>query len=605
MGAAAGKGGRNPAALIRAFYRARDAGNAGLMEETALNLPSSQRFGVHPGQVPALVHEAYAAAAEPESRSRLAAALARAWVYGGDPERATAFADEAVDLADAIGDPTILAGALDAALLAHWGPDAFAERQRLAARLDDTAAHLAEPALRLSAHLWRLTTAWECLDVVAVRRQLRALDVLADESGAVRMAFFATSRRAMYALVTGDIELADRLIARTRELGAESAEPDVEAVVHSLSAGRARRAGDAGALRSEAAAFEDYGASEGVPSVSAEAAVLWLEADEPDRSLEVLQELAGGGLDRVARDVDFLLTVASLVDVGSALHRDDVAADGLRMLEPYAGRAVLNAGAVTFHGVVDDYLSRACQALGRIDEARWRDAAASGYQRIGARWWPDRLAGSAPATQYPVTVVHLRRHAGHGWVVGRDGVTTVMSDLRGLRYLHHLLQRPGADVSSLDLAAAAAGHPGSAVSESGGGEILDARALAAYRLRLRDIDSELAEAESWADQAALVRLQLERDALLHEVGAATGLAGRRRRFGSAGERARVAVQKAIAAALTRIGHHDPALARLLRDSVRTGATCRYEPDPARPVGWQLEPAARPAAADPERGSDTS
>jgi hypothetical protein len=34
------------------------------------------------------------------------------------------------------------------------------------------------------------------------------------------------------------------------------------------------------------------------------------------------------------------------------------------------------------------------------------------------------------------------------------------------------------------------------------------------------------------------------------------------------------VRKAIATALARIEHRDPALARLLRDIVRTGASCR-------------------------------
>ncbi|MGZ4435100.1 MAG: hypothetical protein ACXVW7_15955, partial [Trebonia sp.] len=526
MEAAAAPSGRTTAALIQAFCQARDAGDAGLMEEAALRLPSSQRFGTHPGQLPALVHEAYAAAATPASRSRLAAALARAWVYGGDAGRAVRFAGEAVELAEGTGEARILAGALDAALLARWGPDAFAERLRLAARLADTAAHLAEPELRLSAHLWRLTTAWECLDVVAVQRQLRAVDLLAEESGQARMAFFATSRRAMHALVTADLGLADQLIARTREIGAQSAEPDVEAVLHSLDASRARRARDAGVLRREAAAFAEYGASEGVPSVSAEAAVLWLEGGEPDRALELLHQLAGGGLDSVARDVDFLLTVVSLVDVGSALRDEDVAADGVRLLEPYVGRAVLNAGAVTFHGVVDDYLFRACRALGRPDETRWRHAAASCYQRIGASWWQHQLAPAAPARQRAaVSAVHLHRDAGTGWVVGRDGATTVLPDLKGLRYLHHLLRRPGAEVSALELAAAATGHAGAVVAESGGGDIIDAQALAAYRQRLRDIDAELAEAESWSDEARLGQLRLEREALLHEVGAAAGLAG--------------------------------------------------------------------------------
>src|SRR5581483_867653 len=111
-------------------------------------------------------------------------------VYGGDAARATGFADEAVALASSTGDDAVMVGALDASLLARWGPDAFADRLRLSAQLADTAAHLAEPGLRLTAHLWRLTTAWECLDVVAVQRQLRALDLLAQESGNVRIAFF-------------------------------------------------------------------------------------------------------------------------------------------------------------------------------------------------------------------------------------------------------------------------------------------------------------------------------------------------------------------------------------------------------------------------------
>ena len=119
-------------------------------------------------------------------------------------------------------------------------------------------------------------------------------------------------------------------------------------------------------------------------------------------------------------------------------------------------------------------------------------------------------------------------------------------------------------------------------------EIADRRALAADRQRLRDLDGELAEAESWADQARLTRLRLEREALLREVGAAAEAGGRPRRFSSADERARVAVREAIAAALARIGQADPATARLLRDTIRTGARCRYDPDPARPVSWLLD-----------------
>jgi hypothetical protein len=574
------------AAAIHAFQQAREAGDAGQMAQAALSLPSGQQFGEHPGQIPALIHEAYAAAADPPTRARLAAALARAWAYGGDAPRAIPFAGEAVSLAGETGDPEILADALDAALLSRWGPDDFSERLQLSVRLADTAAHLTATEPRLSAYLWRLTTAWECLDVIAIQRQLRALDILADETASPRVAFFAGGRRAMYAVVAEDLGEADRLIARTVMLGASTAEPDVQAVTHSLAASRAQRTADTEALRREADAYESYGTGQGLPSVSAQGALLRLHTGEPDRALAVAQQIAGAGLDSLPRDVFFLLTVAFLTEIAAELKVERMAADGARLLEPYAGRAVLNAGAM-FHGVVDEYLFRAHSSLGHPDAAGWRHSAVSCYERIGARWWRDRLAGppGGAIRESPVTMHFHQNDA--GWLIGRDGATAVLPDVKGLHYIRYLLQRPGQDVEAADLAAAAAGHPGVTVSH-GDGYLIDAQALSAYRARLAEIDAELGEAESWADGGRSGRLRLEREALLDEIGAATGLGGRRRQFGSAHERARIAVRKAIVSALDRIEQHDSSLSRQLRDSVRTGGACRYHPDPARPVVWILE-----------------
>jgi hypothetical protein len=84
-----------------------------------------------------------------------------------------------------------------------------------------------------------------------------------------------------------------------------------------------------------------------------------------------------------------------------------------------------------------------------------------------------------------------------------------------------------------------------------------------------------------------VRIEAEREALLRELAGATGLGGRARTMGGTAERARVAVRKAIAAALDRIDADDQATARLLRRTVRTGSACRYEPDPDTPVDWLL------------------
>jgi len=611
------------AGYVDAFDIGRASGDAELMATAALSLPSTQQFGSHPGLVPALLHEAYAAAVEPVTRCRLAAALARAWVYGGDAERAGSFAELAERLAGGLGDPVVLADALDAALTARWGPDDYAERARLAARLADCTAHQTDHDARLSTHLWQLTTAWETLDMIAVRRQLRALDLLARESASPRVAFFAVSRRAMHALAVGDVAGADGLIEQTRRAGAALAEPDREAVLHSLAADRAMQAGDLAALRAEAASFEAFGLAEGIASVAAEAAVLWLAAGEAGHAERLALQLAGGGLHTVVRDVDFLLTVSCLVQVASSLRLDELAAEGATLLEPYAGRGVINAGAVTFHGVVDDYVYQARRSLDGREAVRWHRTALSAYQRVGASWWQRRLTSSTTTTEATQTaeasqiaeatqtagsgsvpaarVLHLRQASPEVWTVGPAGATVAIPDVKGLHYLRHLVEHPGQPIGALALSDAVAGHPGAGVGESDAGELLDAQALAAYRRRLAEIDADLAEAADWADEGRVERLGRERQALLDELAGATGLGGRRRRAGSTQERARIAVRKAIAAALERIHQVDPAVARLLRDTVRTGASCRYEPDPDRPVTWitgrpGLDAAAAAAAA---------
>jgi hypothetical protein len=118
--------------------------------------------------------------------------------------------------------------------------------------------------------------------------------------------------------------------------------------------------------------------------------------------------------------------------------------------------------------------------------------------------------------------------------------------------------------------------------------LLDAQARAAYRRRLNDLDDELTKARAWVDMARVERLEEERAALIAELARAAGLGGRSRHAGDAGERARVAVRKAVAAAVAGIADVDPALARLLRNTVTTGGFCRYDPDPGRPVRWVLD-----------------
>ncbi|MGZ4707257.1 MAG: ATPase, partial [Acidimicrobiales bacterium] len=170
-----------------------------------------------------------------------------------------------------------------------------------------------------------------------------------------------------------------------------------------------------------------------------------------------------------------------------------------------------------------------------------------------------------------------------------EGSTIALPDLRGLHHLQALVARPGPDIDALELSDHASGHACVGVHQSDLGDLLDDTATAQYRRRLLDLAADIADATSSADPARLERAEAERTALIDELAAATGLGGRRRRVGASDERARMAVRKAVVTALARIEQHDAELARLLRDATRTGTACRFDPDPARPVEWILDP----------------
>jgi len=576
------------AAYAAAYDGARQTRDVEVMTEAALGLASGQMWGTLPGRAPVFLHEAYELASG-EARTRLAVALARAWVYAGNPDRAVGFADEAVASAEEIGAPALLADALDAQLLVHWGPDDLADRVRITSHLEDTVAHVADVEARLSAHLWRLTTALETLDAVAVQRQLRALDLLAEESGSARVRFFAASRRGMHALLVGDLEAATARREDVRRFGTEAGEPDTFALDHTLAGGIARQQGDRAGMAAEAEVYEDFGTREGAPSVTAQGAVLWLEAGEVDRASSLLHQVAGTDFTHLTRDVEWLLTIVSLTQVAAALGAAELTSNAIDVLRPYAGRAVVNAGAVTFEGVVDDYVAHACAALDRTEEAaRFERVASAAYKRLDARWWAARLVPRVPRPRAATAALHLHPTSAGMWLVGPDDRAAVVRETKGFTHLRTLLRNPGIEVTALALSAAASGNAGREIAEGGLGDVIDRQALDAYRHRLAEIDADLDEADAWSDGERSIALVVERDAVLEQVAAATGLGGRQRQAGGNAERARVAVRKAIAAAIARVDQVDAATGRLLRDSVRTGSVCSYEPDPNRPVRWVLD-----------------
>ncbi|GIJ80748.1 AAA ATPase domain-containing protein [Micromonospora phaseoli] len=177
------------------------------------------------------------------------------------------------------------------------------------------------------------------------------------------------------------------------------------------------------------------------------------------------------------------------------------------------------------------------------------------------------------------------RRDGDVWRLTYDGATVHLPDAKGLHDLRLLLGRPGVDVPSVELLDPAAGPELVAARRMGGDQVLDDEAKSRYRRHLERLDDEIDRLAERGDRAKVAALDAERQALIDQLRAAAGLAGRTRRLGDEAERVRKTVTARIRDTLRRLDARHPPLAAHLRETVSTGTACRYLP-PA-PVPWRL------------------
>ena len=213
-----------------------------------------------------------------------------------------------------------------------------------------------------------------------------------------------------------------------------------------------------------------------------------------------------------------------------------------------------------------------------VDAARLADEAMREAATLGMRHLSARVdAPGQPAGEF--------RRDGAVWLLCFGGRSVHMPDTKGLNDLRALLSRPGTEIAAVALLAPEGGELVVAARSFGGDPVLDDEAKARYRRRLADLDDEMDRAAERDDERRVAALDRERAALLEELRAAAGLAGRTRRLGDEAERARKTVTARIRDTLRKLDGWHPELAAHLRGTVTTGATCCYRP--VREVAWTL------------------
>ncbi len=185
----------------------------------------------------------------------------------------------------------------------------------------------------------------------------------------------------------------------------------------------------------------------------------------------------------------------------------------------------------------------------------------------------DALAADIPA----FTLVR----EGEFWSLEWEGPTARLKDSRGQRMLALLLAVPDREVHARELAGGPTPSPEAQVDRGDAGEMLDERAVSQYRRRVADLRTELDEAEDFRDAERAERLRGELEFVTNELARAVGLGGRARRSASSSERARIAVQRRLKDAISRIEAAAPPVGRHLQATIHTGLFCAYRPTTPR------------------------
>jgi hypothetical protein len=568
---------------------------------------------------------------------RLAGALRDEWSM----DRRTALSSEAVAVARRVGDQRTLLDALICHLAAAMGPDSMAEMAEHRREIRELRESWHENLLIIATAFgedWSLAKA----DVEDFGQRARKLRQPILE-------FYYAVMHATLGLLEGRLEDTERVLQAARyhgdRVGSWESQYSCRLPIIALRREQDRLGEVVDDTHRLAADHVGYRL---LPALAAYVDAATGRMVEARRQLD---ELAVGGFAFLPRDHGWLFGMTYLGETALLIGDVQRAAEIERLLAPYAHRMGFGSGEVSsgpvdrVRGLLAAFAGRHDEGLVLLENAE-RDA-----ERKGARLWAVRssverarvlvqrdrpgdramargLVEAALPTCRALGLMAIEREAGEVaasldmdrrpsaylppvgvrsatfrrdgdvWSIGGERVVRLRHS-KGLTYLARLIAEPGREFHALDLvgqgsldgdrsvSGSEAAALGLHVDDASGTAVLDDEAKAAYRARIHELQAELDEAESFHDPIRAETARAELDALEAQLAAAFGLGGKARPEGSAAERARQSVTKAIREATRRIATEDGAIGEHLQRSVRTGIYCVYDPDPATPVTWSM------------------
>jgi hypothetical protein len=492
-------------------------------------------------------------------------------------------AERAVTIARSLDDPATLASCLLAQHDTLWTAGTATARAGIAAEIADLAGRAGDQERYAQALLLSATAQLEN-GSAAFRATFMECAHATQQLRQPRHDYVLHTRRAALALLDGDIEAGERLSLEATVLGETVGDSDTGNVRMSQRLEVVRARNDPAELR----------------AMAAEAVAWWIGAPAHAHAVAAGFFARAGDLETARRELDTVLAledwrtdrsylwsvfIGEMVTAAIALKDRALCRQLLDELLPVADTCAVNAALVCFMGAHAHRVGLLYAALDEPELAdRWLQQAMETHRRLGARAWQAETQRALEGLE--VGAVHqdtpLLRRVGDMWQASYRGHTAYLRDTKGMHDLATLVAQPGKDLPALTLATTPAPGPvGSGLLTAGASAepVLDRTALIAYRQRLTELDDDLTTAEANSDLALHKRATDEREQLLTELRRATRPDGSSRPLANTtAERARKAVSARIRDAIRRITEAHPELGAHLDRSVRTGTTCRYEPD---------------------------
>lgn len=528
-------------------------------------------------------------------RARVLARLAVQLYWQEDRIRISELVDEAARIAATLDDPAAKLEVLAQVHLATSRPET-PERLGTLQRLLDLAARGPDPEAELQVRIWRVAALTQLGELRAAAAEMEAFARLSARVQQPRWEWYVPLLRAVRSLVQGRLDEAEELGTRALQMGMDAHASMAPQLVGALLASirwtqrRLDELLDPVTMQADA-----HPARPGW--LCARAAAL-LDAGRPAEARVEVEPLVGPDGVALPHDATFLSSCALLADAVARLGDAGAARTVYEALAPYARHnATLPSGG--FLGPVARHLGVLAAAYGDTERARKhlaeaRRIAERGHMGAMLDWIAadeESLPAAVSDTPEPVApaaepLEGLLHREGDIWTVSDGRRTVRLPHAKGLTYLAMLLARPGAELHALELVRS--GMPGAPPPAGDLGPVLDPRAKAEYRARLDELRAEIDQADAFNDFERAARAREELDALARELSAATGFGGRDRRPGADAERARLNVRRAIKSVLDRISEQDEVIGEQLKNSVRTGTFCAYEPSVQHPRRWRVE-----------------